>query len=219
MQLWIGNVCIGFCLAALALGAGSAAHAIDFDSMLSAPLPEDNANLDQWARYHEMRKAAAEKLVEQWSAQRQAEIDALVKRGATAQQAADAIDERILLAKQAIPTGAFQTDISPKLDSLQRRLAILSAVANLGHKRFTAFVGRYDVSVPNEFYGCLCNSYSITGTSIGYHPEPTEDCKKNTAPCKGGNWGCVSYDLPSDPPVWSRCAASLAPGQQRPLLD
>lgn len=219
MQLWIGKACIWLCLVALVLGGADAAHAVNFDSMLAVPLPEDNADLDRWARYHAAKEAAAEKMVEQWSAQRQAEIDALVKRGATAQQASDAIAERIFLAKLAISTGDFQTDISPKLDVLQRKLPILSAVVNLGHKRFSEFAGRYELTVPNEFYGCLCNSYSIMGTSIGYHPEPTDDCKKNTAPCKGGNWGCVSYDLPSGPGVWSRCAASLAQGLQRTFID
>lgn len=206
---------------AFALGGVQAAGAASLDTMIKVPPPTTQPYEDLLAaakRYHAAQKAAAEKLVEQWMAGRQAEIDALKKRGATDQQAADAIDERIFLARLAASNGDFGADVSPKLDYLQRKLPILSALSNLGHERFQEFARRNDISVPGEFYSCLCQSYSIMGASVSYHPEPTADCR-NSAPCKGGNWGCVSYDLPSDPGLWARCSASTAPGLSKSFVD
>nr|WP_295466560.1 hypothetical protein [Mesorhizobium sp.] len=207
---------------AFALGGVQAAGAASLDTMIKVPPPTTHTYeedlLTGAQRYHAAQKAAAEKLVEQWMAGRQAEIDALKKRGATDQQAADAIDERIFLARLAASTGDFGADVSPKFDYLQRKLPILSALSNLGHERFQEFTRRNDISVPGEFYSCLCQSYSIMGASVSYHPEPTTDCR-NSAPCKGGNWGCVSHDLPSDTGVWARCSASTAPGLSRSFVD
>ena len=138
--------------------------------------------------------------------------------GALAQEASDAIDERIFLARVAASKGDFMADISPKLDALNRKLPILRAVANLGYKRFTEFVGRYDLGVPQELYWCLCNSYSIMGAFGRIPSRADRELPKHFA-MQGRQLGCAGQDLPNDPMAWSRCTASTLIGDERPFID
>lgn len=63
------------------------------------------------------------------------------------------------------------------------------------------------ISPGRGFYDCLCEYYSIAGNGIRYSPDEGGDCK-NADPCKGGNWGCASYDFPETGEAWERCLAA-----------
>lgn len=196
---------------ALLLGAAPAAAA-GLDSFLPPPSDPNVLNLTE-------RDEAADAVVRRWEASKQADVDALIKGGATRAEAEAAINERIDLGWEAVEVADYEMDVTPALDALQARLSVLALMTRLGHERFAAFAAQQKLSVPESFYGCMCNAHSTIGNPIGYHPAPTEDCD-NSAPCKGGNWGCVAYGLPQDPKVWSRClAASATEGEGGHLLD
>ena len=100
------------------------------------------------------------------------------------------------------PPGASHRDDDPDA----RRAHIMDRLVNLNHYKLSATVEAMGLDMPVEIMGCLCASYGVMGAGVSYRPEPWGDCN-NTKPCKGGNWGCVSHDLPHDPAVWERCLA------------
>ncbi len=93
---------------------------------------------------------------------------------------------------------------------------LLGAIAPLGHDRFQSLMQHVgvDPGAQRETFGCLCSKGFAFGVPGGYQPEPSGDCR-NTLPCKGGNWGCVSFDLPASPTILNGC---LGPKQREALI-
>ncbi len=95
---------------------------------------------------------------------------------------------------------------------------IWSRLPNLNHAKLTALAESRNISLPTTFMHCLCQSRGIMGAGLGYHPEPWGDCDNND-PCKGGNWGCASTDLPHDRDTWQICIDEQKARGERTLID
>ena len=111
------------------------------------------------------------------------------------------------LRAQSEPPGKTQHISEEEIS--HRQAHVLGRLKRLNHEKLLMTLKNLDIDRPDGFLGCLCGTYSIAGSGIRYQPEPAGDCQ-NTMPCKGGNWGCVSHDLPTDPAAWEKCAASSA---------
>ncbi len=141
-----------------------------------------------------------------WKQNIDKDIDSYVSKGIKKSFAKKALEERNKLAQKLIDSNFKEpANISPKLDFLDNRIYIMNHVVALGHGRFEKLMEKENIKIDDDFYQCLCNSYSIMGTGIGYSPAPDKHCNNNN-PCKGGNFGCVSYDLPSDTSKWMQCS-------------
>jgi len=82
-----------------------------------------------------------QKIIDNWKANRQVTITGLVKRGATEAEATEAVDDLISYNQQQIADNMVPIGhSSPKYGMLQARLRVLTAIANLGEKRFGALV-------------------------------------------------------------------------------
>lgn len=148
------------------------------------------------------------KLIEQWEQKefQEKQIQEYEKHGIKRSLAIRAIHERLKLAQEVVKNQDFSTtEISPALDSLDNRVATMNHIALLGHERFKKLTNKYEMEIDDGFYQCLCRSKGIMGTGLGYSPEPDKHCD-TTDPCKGGNWGCVSSDLPKKGDSWINCA-------------
>ena len=108
---------------------------------------------------------------------------------------------------QAQTPGERQAQQIGEEEIARRQAHVLGRMKRLNHEKLLMTLKELEIDRPDRFLGCLCGTYSIAGSGIRYQPEPSGDCQ-NTLPCKGGNWGCVSHDLPTDPKAWERCAAS-----------
>lgn len=87
-----------------------------------------------------------------------------------------------------------------------RQSLVIERLSRLNHRKLSATMEALGMEMPVGVLQCLCASQGIMGAGLSYHPEPGGDCD-NSDPCKGGNWGCVSHDLPSDPAIWKSCIA------------
>ncbi len=111
-----------------------------------------------------------------------------------------------------------QTAFAEKLEGEALRENIIKRLPKLNHTKFQALMKRVGKEVPKGYFQCFCNSYSIMGTGIGYSPNRDKHCD-NTDPCKGGNWGCSSYPLPSDLKVIERCIISAKYDDNSTIID
>lgn len=129
------------------------------------------------------------------------------KYGIKRSRAQMAINERIALAKKLVNNQFLggPLDISPTIDIFDNRIKTMDYIAQLGHDRFKRLVKKFDIKAGDDLFQCLCHSQGITGTGLRYSPAPDKHCD-TTAPCKGGNWGCVATDLPKDAMTWAACA-------------
>ncbi len=113
--------------------------------------------------------------------------------------------------RDAIPLlKALQDEYGDPCKEEANRDFVIQRLGKLGYERVIQLpeVQDADAADKADFYQCMCHSYSTMGTGISYHPGETKDCQ-NSLPCKGGNWGCAAYDLPSSPKAWVRCIAKL----------
>ncbi|PLX37054.1 MAG: hypothetical protein C0606_11080 [Hyphomicrobiales bacterium] len=112
------------------------------------------------------------------------------------------------LALAAIAPAAMAENPAPTAEDAKahHKTVVIEKLARLNHAKFLKVVKELGLEQPTAFLGCLCGTYSIAGSGIGYHPEPWGNCN-NTKPCKGGNWGCVSHELPTSAEVWASCNA------------
>lgn len=91
----------------------------------------------------------------------------------------------------------------------------LSRWISLPHDRQLLVLQSLGVSVPQDFYNCVCRAagYGSPGTSQYYHPDTigTYDerysCQHPGPPCIVSGYGCSRHDLPSDPKIFESCAA------------
>lgn len=88
-----------------------------------------------------------------------------------------------------------------------RQSHVIDRLSRLNHHKLSATMAALGVEMPVGVLQCLCAAQGLMGAGLAYHPEPWGDCD-NADPCKGGNWGCVSSGLPSDPAAWKGCIAS-----------
>lgn len=86
-------------------------------------------------------------------------------------------------------------------------------LAGIGYGKFMRVMTASNLKTPVNLLSCFCSSYSIAGVGISYLPEARQGCPANEGPCKGGNFGCVSYGLPGSPAVWDSCVSG------NPLAD
>lgn len=189
-------------------------------ALASAPPPVWSQLTDAQILRDQIRDLQAKRAEEvaAWRRDRAALIKGYTDRGATEAEAAAAVDSLIAHGEAQVRDGAtVLSATTPEIAALNQKVTILNGISRLNHQRFKEFVSSQGMEMPTEFLGCLCATYSISGAGISYHPEPAGDCQ-NAMPCKGGNWGCVSYDLPTDPRAWTACAGYLQAGG-RPLTD
>lgn len=111
-----------------------------------------------------------------------------------------------------------QTAYAEQLDREALRKNIIKRLPKLNHTKFKALMKRVGKEAPKGYYQCFCHSYSTMGNGIGYSPNRDKLCD-NTDPCKGGNWGCTSYPLPSDLKVIERCIMSAKYDDNSTIVD
>lgn len=162
---------------------------------------------DRISEIYDSKKQPFKDLVKHWQKKevQEQEIAEYGKYGINKALATKAINERLRTAKLVINTNFDHRNISPILDNLDNRVATINYIAVLGHERFKKLVEKYEMKVDDGFYQCLCRSKGIMGSGMGYSPAPDKHCN-NTDPCKGGNWGCASSDLPKQGDSWMSCA-------------
>ncbi|MBM9519212.1 hypothetical protein JWG39_05180 [Desulforhopalus vacuolatus] len=141
------------------------------------------------------------------------------KYGITKSQAQHAIEERLRLSRALVRSRFLGVkDISPAFDSLDNRVKAMDYIVGLGHDRFKSLINKFGIKLGNDFFQCLCHSQGLAGTSLGYSPAPDKHCN-TTAPCKGGNWGCVCSDLPKDGVIWADCAKKYHTADGKNIFD
>lgn len=170
---------------------------------------------DRISEFYEAKQAPFRKLLTQWESKEDQikQIELLTKSGITKKIAEKAIAERLKLAREVVKSNFKGVeDISPALDRLENTVHVLKKIAGLGHERLQSVMKAQGIKLKKGFYSCLCNYYSSAGTGIGYSPPRDKHCN-NTNPCKGGNWGCASYDLPKNPERYAYCAKKHKTGK------
>ena len=111
-----------------------------------------------------------------------------------------------------------QTAFAKVLEGDDLRANIIKRLPSLNHTKLQALMQRVGKEAPEGYFQCLCNSYSVMGTGIGYNPNVTEgDCKDTPYPCVGGNWGCTSYPLPSK--IIDRCVKNAKYDDNSTIVD
>jgi len=184
----------------------SAAQARTLFELVGQPPPE-RAAFKTDADYDQALEARRAEILATLETGRDARVKDLVARGAKQDEAQQAVDGMLTAVRSAASAGLARENVAIGLDNLENRLFVLKSLADLGHKRFQKVLAATGHKPPNDFFGCLCGRGFLSGVGGGYHPEPWGNCD-NAMPCKGGNWGCVSFDLPSDPASWASCSAA-----------
>lgn len=123
-----------------------------------------------------------------------------------------------LLVTAVITAIVSQTVFAKQLEGEALRTNVIKRLPNLNHTKLQALMQRVGKKAPKGYYQCLCNSYSTMGNGIGYSPNRDKHCD-NTDPCKGGNWGCASYPLPSDSKVIERCMKRAKYDDNSTIID
>ncbi len=123
-----------------------------------------------------------------------------------------------LLLTIAVISVLNQTAYAEQLDREALRENIIKRLPKLNHTKFQVLMKRVGKEAPKGYFQCFCSSYSIMGNGIGYSPNRDKHCD-NTDPCKGGNWGCSSYPLPSDSKVIERCIKSAKYDDNTTIVD
>lgn len=155
----------------------------------------------------QMRQSGFVKVYKGWQQSLEQDIKDYEARGATRAEAEAAFTDRLKRAEALIKSGFREpVDISPKLDRLDNRLYLVDNIAKLGHGRVSSLFTALDMGTKAAYKGCLCAGGFAMGVGGGYHPKPAGDCQ-NDLPCKGGNWGCVAFELPDKARVWTLCDA------------
>lgn len=88
----------------------------------------------------------------------------------------------------------------------------------LAHDRQLLILQSLGVSVPQDFFTCVCvaGGYGQAGTRQYYHPgvigvpDDRYACQRAGPPCVVQGNGCTRHDLPADRADFETCAASLA---------
>jgi len=177
-------------------------------------LSESNADAPPGLIAHEAAiyaklKAEVAEGVASWHKDRKTMIDTLVARGASSQEAGEAIDELIAQGDAQVKAGeSFLRPTAPKLSALEGKLSIIQGISNIGHDRFKAFAAAHGLAPSKDFYDCLCPP------SFWYAPSAHGPCEGRTIA-----YGTVIYsNLSTDPAVWANCAAAEN-ASGRPLVD
>ena len=162
---------------------------------------------DRISEIYDSKKQPFKDLVKHWQQKevQKKQIEEYEKFGISKSLATRAVKERLRNAKEVVNNDFDFRNISPRLDYLDNRIVTMKYIAKLGHQRFKKLLGKYEMEVEDGFFQCLCSSNGIMGTGLGYSPAPDKHCD-NTNPCKGGNWGCVSSDIPKEADSWTACA-------------
>ena len=166
-------------------------------------------DLEDFGKALKAQSDQMESQVQSWRTKRQSMVDALVAKGATRQEADEAIGELIASGDAQVKAGAISlTTTTPKLSALNEKLAMLAGISNLGPARFETFIAAQGLSPGKKFYDCLCEG------GFWYAPAADGACEGRTAAY--GN--VVHANMSTDPAVWIACAAQdMTSG--RPLTD
>ncbi len=162
---------------------------------------------DRISEIFDSKKQPFKDLVSHWQQKevQEKQIEEYEKYGISKSLATRAVNERLKLAQEVINNNFDNRNISPRIDNLDNRVATMNHIAALGYERFKKLVDKYEMDISDDLYQCLCSSKGIMGTGLKYSPVPDKNCD-NTNPCKGGNWGCVSTDIPKEADSWIACA-------------
>ncbi len=154
-----------------------------------------------------MREEAFVRVFVGWTKSFPDDLKKLEESGASKAEAEKALYERLDRSQTLIDSGfRAPEDISPALDRLENKLYIINNIARLGHGRLSSVMTALEMGEKTNLMGCLCAGGFAIGVGGGFNPAPSGDCQ-NDLPCKGGNWGCVAFDFPNKPKLWSLCDA------------
>lgn len=117
-----------------------------------------------------------------------------------------------------------QTD-QPLQPSAEEKASPLNPILGLAHDRLKRVLGALRIEPPKAFMNCLCAKagWGSPQTSRFYHPDtwgPYDKryvCQRPGEPCIVEGYGCLRFPLPSDPAVWTGCAAEVAGAGERKL--
>lgn len=116
----------------------------------------------------------------------------------------------ILAVCAAFPASAQDIAVrSPKQE------AALTRWISLPHDRQLLVLESLGIAVQEDFFNCVCRMahYGSPGTAQYYEPDTigTYDkrysCQHPGPPCIVSGYGCMRYDLPTDPAIFENCAA------------
>ncbi len=117
-----------------------------------------------------------------------------------------------LLLSTSLPDRLIAQDL-PERDAHDTHA--LTRWIGLPHDRQLLVLQSLGVSVPQDFFNCVCRAagYGSPGTNQFYHPDTlgTYDerysCQHPGPPCIVAGFGCTRHELPSDPKIFEGCAA------------
>ena len=111
----------------------------------------------------------------------------------------------------------------PLLPAMAGKASPLNPILGLDHDRLKQVLEVLGVQPPKAFLNCLCAKagWGSPQTSRFYHPDTWGSydkryvCQRPGEPCIVSGYGCLRFPLPSDPAIWTGCAAEVVAAGER----